>query len=57
MDKDSTPQQKNKLLQRPKTTVSIKTQMWRAIGGLILLSGLLMTLDNGTPDFRLPVPS
>ncbi|MEL6842389.1 MAG: hypothetical protein AAFP02_04190, partial [Bacteroidota bacterium] len=50
MDKDSTPQQKNKLLQRPKTTVSIKTQMWRAIGGLILLSGLLMTLDNGTPD-------
>ncbi|MEM6342752.1 MAG: hypothetical protein AAF927_02695 [Bacteroidota bacterium] len=52
MNKNSTPQ-RNSLKQTSKQKLSIKTEIWRSIAGLVLLSGLLMTLDNGTPDCSL----
>ncbi|MFK7920356.1 MAG: hypothetical protein AB8H47_00290 [Bacteroidia bacterium] len=52
MDKNSTPPRFS-LRQTSKQKLGFRTEIWRSLAGLALLSGLLMTLDNGTPDCSL----
>lgn len=54
MDNDSTPP-RNSLKQTSKQKLGFRTEIWRSLAGLALLSGLLMTLDSGTPDCSLSI--